>query len=60
MIYQCSVPGTVAVTFDDGPYIYTQAILDMLNAAGMKVTFFENGNNWCGLVMCETLRQTRR
>ena len=46
LIYQCRVPGTVAITFDDGPNMYTQPILDMLNAAGMKVTFFSNGNNW--------------
>lgn len=42
----CSVPGTVALTFDDGPYIYTQGLLDMLNARGVKATFFFNGANW--------------
>lgn len=46
IVYECSVPGTVAITFDDGPYIYTKGILDMFNQANMKVTFFVNGNNW--------------
>ena len=37
VVLQCSQPGTVALTFDDGPFLYTRPILDMLNAAGMKV-----------------------
>lgn len=42
----CTVPGTVALTFDDGPYIYTQTLLNTLNAEGVKATFFVNGANW--------------
>lgn len=42
----CTVPGTVAITFDDGPFIYTQGMLDLLNAANLTVTFFMNGYNW--------------
>ncbi|KAF8438309.1 hypothetical protein BGX38DRAFT_1209932 [Terfezia claveryi] len=42
----CTVPGTVALTFDDGPYIYTQRLLDILNGRGVKATFFFNGDNW--------------
>ncbi len=44
-IYSCSTPGEVALTFDDGPYIYTDHILDLLAAAGAKATFFITGNN---------------
>lgn len=44
-IGSCNVPGTVALTFDDGPYIYTTQILDILKAAGAKATFFVTGNN---------------
>jgi peptidoglycan/xylan/chitin deacetylase (PgdA/CDA1 family) len=35
----------VALTFDDGPGNYTSDLLDMLNAAGVKATFFVTGNN---------------
>jgi len=42
----CTTPGVVALTFDDGPYIYTQSIVDQLTAAGQRATFFQNGQNW--------------
>ncbi|KAH8595067.1 hypothetical protein B0O99DRAFT_623107 [Bisporella sp. PMI_857] len=45
-ILSCTVPGTVALTFDDGPYIYTDGVLNQLNAAGIKATFFVNGQNF--------------
>jgi peptidoglycan/xylan/chitin deacetylase (PgdA/CDA1 family) len=45
-IFSCTVPGTVAVTFDDGPYIYTSGLLDLLASTNHKVTFFQNGQNW--------------
>ncbi|ORY58382.1 uncharacterized protein BCR38DRAFT_468653 [Pseudomassariella vexata] len=45
-IFSCTVPNTVALTFDDGPFTYTSSVLDQLDAAGMKGTFFMNGNNW--------------
>jgi peptidoglycan/xylan/chitin deacetylase (PgdA/CDA1 family) len=36
----CSVPGTIALTFDDGPSKYTGHILDVLKEHNMKATFF--------------------
>ncbi|KDR81985.1 hypothetical protein GALMADRAFT_240389 [Galerina marginata CBS 339.88] len=42
----CTVPNTVALTFDDGPYLYTYDIVNALDAAGAKGTFFVNGNNY--------------
>ncbi|CEJ00323.1 hypothetical protein G6F57_023500 [Rhizopus arrhizus] len=42
----CSVPGTIALTFDDGPYEYTWALADTLKSKGVTATFFMNGNNW--------------
>jgi peptidoglycan/xylan/chitin deacetylase (PgdA/CDA1 family) len=42
----CTVPGTVAFTFDDGPYLYTQNIAEAFSAAGGNVTFFVNGLNF--------------
>ena len=40
----CTTPGVVALTFDDGPYVYTQSIVDQLTAAGQRATFFQNGS----------------
>jgi peptidoglycan/xylan/chitin deacetylase (PgdA/CDA1 family) len=45
IIQSCTVPGTVALTFDDGPYIYTGQVLDELAANGVKATFMLNGQN---------------
>jgi hypothetical protein len=45
VLNQCTVPGTVALTFDDGPYIYTAQMLDTLSAHGAVATFFLNGVN---------------
>jgi peptidoglycan/xylan/chitin deacetylase (PgdA/CDA1 family) len=36
-IDHCTTPGTIALTFDDGPYNYT--------SHGAKATFFITGNN---------------
>ncbi|KAL4817445.1 hypothetical protein BDW67DRAFT_159524 [Aspergillus spinulosporus] len=47
-IHHCYVPGTVALTFDDGPYIYTEELLDTLAQYGAKATFFVNGHNLAG------------
>lgn len=44
-IYDCVVPGTVALTYDDGPDIYTNEIVDLLNSRGAKATFFITGIN---------------
>lgn len=46
VITRCSQSGTVAITFDDGPYDYTNTIVQQFNAVGGRVTFFVNGNNW--------------
>ncbi|KAJ4260593.1 hypothetical protein NW762_007336 [Fusarium torreyae] len=44
-ITNCSTPGTVALTFDDGPYKYTDQVLDVLEQNNIKATFFITGNN---------------
>jgi hypothetical protein len=44
-IRKCTIAGKVALTFDDGPYIYTSDLLDLLKAKGVKATFFIVGNN---------------
>ncbi|OAL47099.1 glycoside hydrolase/deacetylase [Pyrenochaeta sp. DS3sAY3a] len=44
-IYGCTKPGTVAITYDDGPYIYTNQVLDQFASYGFKATFFVTGIN---------------
>lgn len=46
IISHCTVPGVVALTFDDGPYKYTGHVLDLLDQHNAKATFFVNGDNW--------------
>lgn len=46
VITSCSQSNTVAITFDDGPYQWTRSIVNKLNAAGARGTFFVNGNNF--------------
>ena len=40
MISHCIVPGTIALTFDDGPSPYTPHLLDLLAQHNAKATFF--------------------
>ncbi|KLJ10685.1 chitin deacetylase [Blastomyces silverae] len=44
-IFNCRIPNTVALTYDDGPNIYTRDLLDMLDSFGAKATFFMTGIN---------------
>ncbi|CAO3606633.1 unnamed protein product [Mucor hiemalis] len=46
IISTCTVPGTIALTFDDGPYEYTWALAETLKKEGVTATFFMNGKNW--------------
>ncbi|KAK6529408.1 hypothetical protein TWF281_008584 [Arthrobotrys megalospora] len=44
-IYECRTTGQIALTFDDGPYLYTKRLLDILKDSGAKATFFITGSN---------------
>ncbi|OJD16953.1 hypothetical protein AJ78_02935 [Emergomyces pasteurianus Ep9510] len=44
-IFNCKVPNTVALTYDDGPNIYTSDLLDILDSFNAKATFFVTGIN---------------
>ncbi|KAB8239482.1 chitin deacetylase [Aspergillus alliaceus] len=44
VITKCTRPGTVALTFDDGPSVYTNQLLDLLNEYGARSTFFMIGD----------------
>lgn len=43
VITKCSSPGYLALAYDDGPYQYTQKLVDTLTAGGAKGTFFVTG-----------------
>jgi peptidoglycan/xylan/chitin deacetylase (PgdA/CDA1 family) len=45
VITECIKPGSIAITYDDGPYLYTSKLLDILRRNRVKATFFVNGNN---------------
>ena len=59
-VYSCTVPGTVALTFDDGPVSRTASVLDQLRDAGMAATFFVNGVNWGDINSEESKALVRR
>lgn len=46
VITKCTKANNVALTFDDGPYVYLYDIVNALDAAGAVGTFFFNGNNY--------------
>lgn len=47
VVTACTVPGTVAITFDDGPAKTTHQLLDVLDRyPDVRVTFFVNGMNY--------------
>ncbi|KAI1122753.1 carbohydrate esterase family 4 protein [Nemania abortiva] len=43
VITKCSKPGVLALAYDDGPYQFTSSLVDTLDAAGVKGTFFWTG-----------------
>ncbi|KAM0323321.1 hypothetical protein ACHAQA_008913 [Verticillium albo-atrum] len=45
-IYSCVNPGQVALTYDDGPFSFTDSLLDILDAEGVTATFFLTGSNF--------------
>ncbi|KAI1861368.1 uncharacterized protein JN550_010898 [Neoarthrinium moseri] len=44
-VYDCVNKGDIAITFDDGPYNYTNDLLDKFKKYGGRATFFITGNN---------------
>jgi peptidoglycan/xylan/chitin deacetylase (PgdA/CDA1 family) len=48
VITSCVNNGDIALTFDDGPYIYTPSLLDLLARYNVKATFFVVGSNGNG------------
>jgi len=56
-IFHCKQKNSLALTFDDGPYEYTNELLDTLNKNGMKATFFINGENYWKDLKSSTSKQ---
>ncbi|KAG6355776.1 hypothetical protein INS49_003742 [Diaporthe citri] len=48
VITTCNEPGTVALTFDDGPWEYTEELLNILSDYDAEATFFVCGGNMGG------------
>ncbi|KAF0641570.1 hypothetical protein FPSE5266_05810 [Fusarium pseudograminearum] len=44
-IYRCNRNGDIAITYDDGPYTYTEDLLDLLQRYNVKATFYITGRN---------------
>jgi peptidoglycan/xylan/chitin deacetylase (PgdA/CDA1 family) len=44
-ISDCIQPNVVALSYDDGPYLYTSQLLDILKSYNFTATFFMTGNN---------------
>ncbi|KAH7104840.1 carbohydrate esterase family 4 protein [Auriculariales sp. MPI-PUGE-AT-0066] len=42
----CTKAKQVAITFDDGPYLWGNDLITNLTKYNAKATFFVNGNNW--------------
>ncbi|CAG8471604.1 130_t:CDS:2 [Ambispora leptoticha] len=42
----CIKSNSYALTFDDGPMMWTHELLDTLKAKNITATFFVNGHNW--------------
>lgn len=40
---KCNRPGVLALAYDDGPYEFTSELVDILDEAGAKGTFFWTG-----------------
>ncbi|KAG6845263.1 hypothetical protein H0H87_011998 [Tephrocybe sp. NHM501043] len=59
VITQCTVPGTAALTFDDGPHVYLYDISKALVAAGAKGTFFFNGNNYNCIYTADSIKRVK-
>ncbi|TFL06508.1 carbohydrate esterase family 4 protein [Pterulicium gracile] len=59
VVTTCTTPNTVALTFDDGPWIYAYEISDVLKAAGANGTFFYNGNNYACIYDDEEIKRVK-
>ncbi|KAM5342313.1 hypothetical protein ACJ41O_013279 [Fusarium nematophilum] len=44
-IYGCNRNGDIALTYDDGPYTYTEDLLDLLKKYNARATFYITGRN---------------
>ncbi|KAJ3100372.1 Carbohydrate esterase 4 protein [Phlyctochytrium planicorne] len=50
----CNKPGQIAMTFDDGPYLYEGRLMEILNRNNIPATFFINGDNYGDILSKKT------
>ncbi|KZV88172.1 glycoside hydrolase/deacetylase [Exidia glandulosa HHB12029] len=56
---KCTVKDTVAITFDDGMFIYEEELLPLLANYSAKATFFLNGNNYACIYDDKSVQSVR-
>ncbi|KAJ7253505.1 carbohydrate esterase family 4 protein [Mycena rebaudengoi] len=56
---KCVNPNHVALTFDDGPWVYLYDVSKALKAAGALGTFFFNGNNYACIYDSEEQKRVK-
>lgn len=49
IISSCTEPDTIALTFDDGPFVYTRELARYLVENDVRATFFMTGHTWSNL-----------
>ncbi|TFK71517.1 carbohydrate esterase family 4 protein [Pluteus cervinus] len=59
VITHCTQPKTVALTFDDGPWVYLYDVSKALVAANATGTFFFNGNNYECIYDAEEIKRVK-
>ncbi|KAF9457952.1 carbohydrate esterase family 4 protein [Collybia nuda] len=59
VVTKCTKPNTVALTFDDGPWVYLYDVSKALVAAGAKGTFFFNGNNYECIYSADNIKRVK-
>jgi peptidoglycan/xylan/chitin deacetylase (PgdA/CDA1 family) len=59
VVTSCSKPNTVALTFDDGPYVYLYDVSKALVAANATGTFFFNGNNYACIYDADSIKRVK-
>jgi peptidoglycan/xylan/chitin deacetylase (PgdA/CDA1 family) len=59
VVSSCTKPNTVALTFDDGPWVYLYDVSKALVAANATGTFFFNGNNYACIYDADSVKRVQ-
>ncbi|KAK7024388.1 hypothetical protein VNI00_016329 [Paramarasmius palmivorus] len=55
----CNQPNSIAFTFDDGPWVYSDEIVSYLANQSVKATFFFNGDNYDCIYSRDTMARVK-